>query len=425
MSQSTILAPSPFKGMPQPGAALPKSLKLSTRLVLAMVLIGFLSAIIGGVFYQVQVNRTIQKIDARVTSQVVDDVIARLQNSRLSQVVINQTTAYLESRKNDVTLRPILDLALDTSVWIILAAALLVSGVAFIVGWLLTRRLIRRLELVRRASLRVAAGDFNISLPVDKFDEIGQVSYAFGLMSQALQRAEVKRRELLSDVAHELKTPLASIQGHVEALRDNLPRARANPDQIYQIVLEDVEDLNRMIGSLRTWLNSQGTVENMNLEPLSLKAELGDVIERFRSRADSANIHLDMRLDPQANRVKADRNALRQVVSNLVDNALRYTPAGGYVQVTGWLGEGERPGQGSPDRVTIAVRDTGIGIAREHWAHLFERFYRVDRSRTRDTGGTGLGLAIVRELVEAQGGRVWLNSQPGKGTIFFVTLPKA
>jgi signal transduction histidine kinase len=425
MSQTTILAPSPFKGRPEPDAALPKSLKLSTRLVLAMVLIGFLSAIIGGVFYQVQVNRTIQKIDTRVTSQVVDDVIARLQNSRLSQAVINQTTAYLESRKNEVTLRPILDLALDTSVWIILAAALLVSGVAFIVGWLLTRRIIRRLELVRRASLRVAAGDFNISLPVDKFDEIGQVSYAFGLMSQALQRAEVKRRELLSDVAHELKTPLASIQGHVEALRDNLPRARANPDQIYQIVLEDVEDLNRMIGSLRTWLNSQGTVENMNLEPLSLSAELGDVTERFRSRADSARIHLEMRVDSQADRVKADRNALRQVVSNLVDNALRYTPAGGYVQVTSWPGEGERPGQGSPGRVTIAVRDTGVGIAREHWAHLFERFYRVDRSRTRDTGGTGLGLAIVRELVEAQGGRVWLNSQPGKGTIFFVTLPQA
>ena len=108
-----------------------------------------------------------------------------------------------------------------------------------------------------------------------------------------------------------------------------------------------------------------------------------------------------------------------------IEDAVRYTPAGGYVQVTSWLGEGERPGQGSPGRVTIAVRDTGAGIAREHWAHLFERFYRVDRSRTRDTGGTGLGLAIVRELVEAQGGRVWLNSQPGKGTIFFVTLPRA
>jgi signal transduction histidine kinase len=114
---------------------------------------------------------------------------------------------------------------------------------------------------------------------------------------------------------------------------------------------------------------------------------------------------------------------LRHLVSNLLDNALRYTAKGGSVRLMAWPGAGDRPNPQWHNRVTIAVVDNGCGIAPEHWSHLFERFYRVDKSRTRDTGGTGLGLAIVRELVEAQGGHIWLNSRVGQGTIFYVALP--
>lgn len=394
---------------------------LSRRIILAMVAVAFLSAIIGGIFYQSRVEKVISQADQ--LSQ--ERILTRLDNSRLPVRVIEQVKAAIENNNGQLAIRPVVTFALDTSIWIVVLVAIGASLLAFVLGWFLTRRIIGPLEKLRNASRRVAAGDFNQRVPVGKMDEVGQVAYSFNLMAAELQGAEAKRRQLLSDVSHELKTPLASIQGHVEALRDNLPRARANPDAIYEIVLEDVEELNRMIGSLRTWLNAQSTLENLDLQPLTLADELPALAERFRPRAEAANIRLNVQLDGRVKKVLADRNALRQILGNLLDNALRYTPPGGEVELLAWPGEGERPAQGAANRVTLAVRDTGCGIAPEHWPRLFERFYRVDKSRTRDTGGTGLGLALVKDLVEAHRGRIWLTSKVGKGTIFFITLPTA
>ncbi len=398
---------------------------LSRRIVLAMVVVAFLSAIIGGILYQIQVSESLRQLDQRNRAELVDGATARLEKSRLPPRVVDDVKDILDARRGSPGPRPIVELALDSAIWVVVLVALVASLLAFGLGWLLTRRIVGPLERLRYASRRVAAGDFSQRVPVGREDEIGQVAYSFNLMAAELQGAESKRRQLLSDVSHELKTPLASIQGHVEALRDNLPRAIANPEAIYTIVLEDVEELNRMIGSLRTWLSAQSTLENLQLETLVLEEELPAMLERFRPRAEAAKIRLEVKLDRQVGTVLADRNALRQMLSNLLDNALRYTPAGGQVRLLAWLGEGEQAASSPTDRVTLAVADTGCGIALEHWPHLFERFYRVDKSRTRDTGGTGLGLALVRDLAEAQQGRVWLNSQPGRGTIFFITLPVA
>ncbi len=398
---------------------------LSSRILLAMVVVSFLSAIIGGVLYQVQVSETIRQLDQHNR----DDLIARIEYSRLGPRVTEQVKEAIESsRRLQVASRPVVNFALDYSIWIVVATALVASLLAFGLGWVLTRRIVGPLEKLLRASQQVAAGDFSQRVAVGNQDEIGQVAYSFNLMATELQGAEAKRRELLGDVAHELKTPLASIQGHVEALRDNLPRARANPDAIFEIVLEDVSELNRMIGSLRSWLNAQGTLEDLKPQPLALSEELTALIERFRPRAEAEQVRLELQLEPGTTKILADRNSLRQMLSNLLDNALRYTPAGGQVRLLAWAGESPQPGVKSTradGRITLAVADTGCGIDPEHWPHLFERFYRVDKSRTRDTGGTGLGLALVRDLAQAQQGRVWLNSQVGGGTIFYISLPAA
>ncbi|HEX2913389.1 MAG TPA: HAMP domain-containing sensor histidine kinase [Chloroflexia bacterium] len=400
---------------------------LSKRIVLAMVIVTVLSAILSGIFYQLRASRLVDQANQQVAEVTRQNTLARLENSRLPDRLKQDLIDTLELRPpaGRGTGKAVVNLALDQAVGAVLVVALGAGALAFVVGWLLTRRIVGPLEKLRLASQRVASGDYNGEVKVNGSDEVGQVAYSFNFMLHQLRDAESRRRDLLSDVAHELKTPLASIQGHIEALRDNLPRAKADPQSIYQVVLEDVAELDQMVGSLRTWLSAQGMLDRLELKPLPLGEELQTLVQRFQPQADNARIRLELKLDRSLKPALADRNALRHIVSNLLDNALRYTPAGGTVQVLAWQGEGENPGQGPATKITLAVADSGVGIAREHWPFIFERFYRVDKSRTRDTGGTGLGLSLVRDLAEAQGGRVWLNSQVGKGTIFYVSLPAA
>jgi|GEM_PF-2476757 len=390
---------------------------LSNRILVAMVVVAFLSAIFSGVLYQKRANdlANVNLEQGRKT------FLTRLDNSRLPEAVKLRVTEALELNKPiDTVGSQLVENSLEQAARIVALVACAASVLAFIVGWILTRRIVKPLEKLRLGSQMVAAGNFKQRVPVTGDDEIGQVAYSFNLMTEQLQQVEKRRSELLADVAHELKTPLASIQGHIEALRDNLPRAKADPQAIYDIVLEDVSELDRMVGSLRTWLNAQGLLEKLEIKPQPLAEELPAILERFKPRAEEAQVQLELQLDPQAQEVLADHNALRHILSNLVDNALRYTPKGGKIRLMGWLGEGNNK---VANRVTLAVSDTGCGIASEHWPHLFERFYRVDKSRSRDTGGTGLGLSLVKDLVEAQGGRVWLYSQVGQGTTFFISLP--
>jgi len=390
---------------------------LSNRILVAMVVVAFLSAIFSGVLYQKRANdlANVNLEQGRKT------FLTRLDNSRLPEAVKLRVTEALELNKPiDTVGSQLVENSLEQAARIVSLVACAASVLAFIVGWILTRRIVKPLEKLRLGSQMVAAGNFKQRVPVTGDDEIGQVAYSFNLMTEQLQQVEKRRSELLADVAHELKTPLASIQGHIEALRDNLPRAKADPQAIYDIVLEDVSELDRMVGSLRTWLNAQGLLEKLEIKPQPLAEELPAILERFKPRAEEAQVQLELQLDPQAQEVLADHNALRHILSNLVDNALRYTPKGGKIRLMGWLGEGNNK---VANRVTLAVSDTGCGIASEHWPHLFERFYRVDKSRSRDTGGTGLGLSLVKDLVEAQGGRVWLYSQVGQGTTFFISLP--
>ena len=228
-----------------------------------------------------------------------------------------------------------------------------------------------------------------------------------------LKQLERTREEFVANVSHELRTPLSLIKGYVETLMDG---ARNNPEvseHFLQIIARNAERLDLLIQDLLTISALESGRVQLNLQPVHLHAVADKVIADLKSRADARSVVLKNELpDLTAN---ADENRLEQVLANLVDNAIKY----GRQQGSVILG-GENVGA---DKVEIFVRDDGPGIPAESLDRVFERFYRVDKARSREQGGTGLGLSIVKHIVQNHGGEVWASSEPGKGATFFFTLP--
>jgi signal transduction histidine kinase len=229
------------------------------------------------------------------------------------------------------------------------------------------------------------------------------------------RRLEAVRRDFVANVSHELKTPITIIGGFAETLATDDPPAserrrfveaiRGNARRMQRLV-DDLLDLSR--------IESGGWVPKP--ERIDLRAAATEITASFASAATERGVRLDLNIDHRAFALRADATALRQILSNLVDNALRHTPAGGRVTIFS---------EPAPDGLVLGVRDSGTGIPAEHLARIFERFYRVDPARSREAGGTGLGLAIVKHLVEAHGGRVIATSAQGRGAEIRAVFPIA
>jgi signal transduction histidine kinase len=229
-------------------------------------------------------------------------------------------------------------------------------------------------------------------------------------MTERLQRDEIQRRNLLADVTHELRTPLTVIQGNLEGLLDGVyPRDDAHLGPI----LEDTRVLARLIDDLRTLALAESGTLQLRREPTDLSVLVGETVASFRNQAEAAGVELQVNLAEELPLLEIDPVRIREVLANLIANALHYTPAGGGVQVTGQLNGDER-------RVRVSVGDTGTGIAPEDLPHIFDRFYKAGNSR-----GTGLGLAIAKNLIIAHGGDISAQSDgvPGHGTTIHFTLP--
>jgi len=247
-----------------------------------------------------------------------------------------------------------------------------------------------------------------------ELDELAQLALHFNQMADRLERTESIRRQLIGDVAHELRTPLTAIKGSMEGLIDGVLPADA---ETFQQVYREADRLQRLVADLQELSRVEAGAYSLNLRPVSVGRLIEAFVARFGRQFAEKGVALETDLPAGLPSVMADEDRIGQVLLNLAGNALQYTPAGGKVRVAAHRQDNE---------VHIAVTDTGIGIAAEHLPHLFTRFYRVDKSRSRAGGGSGIGLTISRHLIEAHGGRIWAASPgPGQGSTFTFTLPIA
>ncbi|MGW3462526.1 sensor histidine kinase [Streptomyces olivaceoviridis] len=280
-------------------------------------------------------------------------------------------------------------------------------------------RLVRPLRRLTLAAQRMEAGDVSARVEVTGRDEIARLSAAFNAMSRRREQLESARKAMVSDVAHELRTPLSNIRGWLEAVEDGIVPA---DEKLVASVLEEAVLLQHVIDDLRDLSAADAGELPLAAEPLSVADVLAQTAQGHGPRAEAAGVRLVVAADPELE-VPADPVRLRQAVGNLVSNAIRHTPPGGTVLLRA---AGDLPlpaGAGRAAGVRIEVSDTGSGIAPEDLPYVFDRFWRAEKSRSRQTGGSGLGLSIVRKLIEAHGGTVEAHSTPGTGSTFTLRLP--
>jgi heavy metal sensor kinase len=290
-------------------------------------------------------------------------------------------------------------------------ALLLSAGLAC---WL-ARKALAPVDRLRRATESITADRLDRRLEAaNPHDELGLLTQTINAMIARLERSFTEIRRFTADASHELRTPLTALRTQVEvALGKPLPPAELQ--QLLGSVLEELVRMSRLTDQLLALSRRDAGVEHMSTTPLDLVALVSGVADALQPLAEARGVRL--RLDPEGPvRVAGDEGRLRQVFINLVDNAVKYTPAGGLVTV--------RVGQ-QDHAAVVTVADTGVGIPAEHLPHVFERFYRVDKARSRAEGGTGLGLSIARSIAQAHSGQIEMASTPGRGTVCTVTLPRA
>lgn len=291
---------------------------------------------------------------------------------------------------------------------------------AVVISAFVSRQVVAPIKSMLQASKSIAQGHYDQRIKIRgdgsgaESDELGQLAHSFNQMASNLQETETRRRQLIGDVAHELRTPLTVIQGSLEGLIDG--KLPLDPDHLQQIY-QEAERLTRLVDDLQELSRVEAGAYTLERKPVSVEMLVTALKTRLGRQFEEKGVALSVELPPDLPLVIADEDRIGQVLLNLAGNALQYTPTAGQVQVTASRHRGE---------VWIAIKDTGIGIPREHLPYVFDRFYRVDKSRSRAGGGSGIGLTVARHLVEAHGGRIWVESPGlGQGSTFTFTLPVA
>ncbi|HSJ58300.1 MAG TPA: ATP-binding protein [Anaerolineae bacterium] len=289
--------------------------------------------------------------------------------------------------------------------------ALLFSGA---VGLVLSRAVANPLRRLTGAARAVAHGDLDQQVPVASRDEVGELSRAFNDMTARLRAARQMQTDFVANVSHELRTPLTAVKGTVETLRDGAVDDPEVRDRFLETVERETDRLIRLVNDLLVLSRADSAALELRREEIDLGELAEETADRLAHRARAHDVTLAVEAAAGL-RVPADRDRIEQVIVNLLDNAIKYSPPTRTVRV--------RAVPGSDGTVRVEVEDEGIGIPPEELARIGERFYRADRARSRAEGGSGLGLAIARALVEAHGGELWLESEVGEGTRACFTLP--
>jgi len=286
---------------------------------------------------------------------------------------------------------------------------------ALLVSLFLSQRIVAPVRTLTDASQHIAEGHYAERVQVNGEDEIAQLATRFNQMAIQLEQVESMRRQLIGDVTHELRTPLTSIKGYMEGLVDGvLP---STPDTFNQIHHE-ADRLSRLVDDLQELSRVEAKAYSLDIRSVAVSNLVQTIVKRLSPQARDKRITLRSDLPADLPLLQADEDRITQVLVNLVANAIQYTPEGGDVTISAVR---------QADEIHISVKDSGIGIPPEHITNLFTRFYRVDKSRSRNAGGgSGIGLTIARHLVEAHGGRIWAESKgEGQGSTFTFSLKTA
>jgi signal transduction histidine kinase len=292
--------------------------------------------------------------------------------------------------------------------------------VAVVISGFLSFQMVSPVRRITAAAQRISEGNYNerVKLPEqyheDDLDELGQLSLRFNQMAESLEQTESMRRQLIGDVAHELRTPLTIIGGSMEGLIDGILPAEP---QTFEQIQREAKRLQRLVADLQELSRADGGAYVLDRRPMEIAELVQTLQERIGSQFVDKNVALEIDLPCDLSVVSVDEDRIGQVLLNLVGNALQYTPEGGNV----WLSANN-----IDDAVEISVKDTGSGLSQEHLPHVFIRFYRVDKSRSRAGGGSGIGLTLAKYFIEAHGGEISVSSRGvNQGSTFTFTLPKA
>jgi two-component system sensor histidine kinase SaeS len=295
-------------------------------------------------------------------------------------------------------------------------------GLSVIASLYLSKPTSRNIYEVISAVREINAGNLQANVPVTSRDEVGELAIAFKAMVQRLQESlsrernlEKPRRELIEAVSHDLRTPLSSVRLMIESINDGVVTDDATVKRYLRTIQAEIENLSQLVNDLFELSQIDAGLLKLHTDSVSLQQLIPATLEMMNAEAASHNLTLKDEIDRELPPVTIDARRVQRVLYNLVQNAIRHTPADGSIHI-----EAKDAG----DVVEIDVTDTGEGIPPEDLPKVFERSYRSERSRSREAGGAGLGLSIAKGIIEAHGGHIWVNSEVGRGSIFSFTLPK-
>ncbi len=303
----------------------------------------------------------------------------------------------------------------NRAIWI---SAIIGIAVALILGFLLTQYLINPIKALTSGARNITGGNLGYRVKVSSGDEIGELTQTFNTMASRLEASEQTRKQLLADIAHELKTPLTVIGGTVDGIMDGV----FNPDREH---LGTIKEQTTMLTHLIADLRDISLAETGQLKLEKSRCDISELVSQsvmqFEKSASEKGIHLQVDTSSSVPELLIDPSRIKQVINNLLTNAIRHTPANGTISIS--IENRDKNEHFNKKHVLISVCDTGEGIPSEHLPHIFDRFYRAKSARSRNDGGSGLGLAIAGQMVQAHGGNIRAESELGKGSTFFIALP--
>jgi len=317
-------------------------------------------------------------------------------------------TVYITSQRSPDALAILLSNTINR--YLLWGAALAIA-IALILTFILSRRILSPIRTLGNTARKLGKGDFSQRVRIKDRGEVGELAKTFNSMADDLERTEKLRRNMVADIAHELRTPLSNVSGYLEAIRDEV--IKPEPSTIASLS-EEVDLLSRLVDDLQELALADAGELKLNRQSEDITQLIQQAVKAVQTKVLAKGLEINVDITANLSSVNIDYQRISQVLRNLLENAIKHTPNGGKITVSAVQQE---------SFIRVNVEDDGEGIPAEDLPNMFERFYRVDKSRTRHAGGSGLGLTIAKRLVESHGGTISVQSELGKGSCFSFTLP--